>query len=104
MPLYYNIFLFNALIFLINASPQLLEDELRDAVVLVFANKQDLPNAMNVSEVTEKLGLRSMRSRTVSTCTKYICMMKSIYTYSVRQLIQVIHTQRYTVGVEIFDQ
>lgn len=26
------------------------EDELRDAVLLVFANKQDLPNAMSVSE------------------------------------------------------
>jgi signal recognition particle receptor subunit beta len=27
------------------------EDELRDAAVLVFANKQDLPNAMSVAEV-----------------------------------------------------
>jgi ADP-ribosylation factor family len=35
------------------------EDELRDAVLLVFANKQDLPNAMSVSEVTDKLGLHS---------------------------------------------
>merc|ERR1712050_178118 len=39
------------------------EDELRDAVLLVFANKQDLPNAMLASEVTEKLGLHSMRRR-----------------------------------------
>ena len=39
------------------------EDELRDAVVLVFANKQDLPNAMAAPEVTEKLGLHSLRSR-----------------------------------------
>merc|ERR1711934_78256 len=37
----------------------LAEDELRDAVVLVFANKQDLPNAMSVNEVTEKLGLNN---------------------------------------------
>merc|ERR1719476_893193 len=29
------------------------EDEMRDAVVLVFANKQDLPNAMTAAEVTE---------------------------------------------------
>lgn len=28
------------------------EDELRDAVLLVFANKQDLPNAMSVAEVS----------------------------------------------------
>eukprot|EP01119_Soliformovum_irregulare_P016685 TRINITY_DN486_c0_g1_i3.p1 TRINITY_DN486_c0_g1~~TRINITY_DN486_c0_g1_i3.p1 ORF type:complete len:181 (-),score=48.54 TRINITY_DN486_c0_g1_i3:142-684(-) len=39
------------------------EDELREAVVLVFANKQDLPNAMNVAEVTEKLGLNKLRNR-----------------------------------------
>merc|ERR1712096_398155 len=39
------------------------EDEMRDAVVLVFANKQDLPNAMPAAEVTEKLGLNSMRNR-----------------------------------------
>lgn len=47
-------------------SPQLQEDELRDAVLLVFANKQDMPNAMAVSELTDKLGLQTLRSRTVS--------------------------------------
>ncbi|KAK1801889.1 hypothetical protein P4O66_022523, partial [Electrophorus voltai] len=75
----------------------LAEDELRDAVLLVFANKQarrslgffcstqgpplaaitlmlvlhsslypagqDLPNAMNAAEITDKLGLRSLRHR-----------------------------------------
>merc|ERR1719408_739394 len=39
------------------------EDEMRDAVLLVFANKQDLPNAMTAAEVTDKLGLHSMRNR-----------------------------------------
>ncbi|KAF4667164.1 Arf GTPase arf1, partial [Perkinsus chesapeaki] len=39
------------------------EEELRDACVLVFANKQDLPNAMTAAEVTEKLGLHSLRHR-----------------------------------------
>ncbi|RNA35490.1 ADP-ribosylation factor 1 [Brachionus plicatilis] len=39
------------------------EDELRDAVLLIFANKQDLPNAMNAPEITDKLGLHSMRNR-----------------------------------------
>ena len=39
------------------------EDELRDATLLVFANKQDLPNAMSVSEVTDKLGLHSLGNR-----------------------------------------
>merc|ERR1711970_543540 len=39
------------------------EDEMRDAVLLVFANKQDLPNSMTAAEVSEKLGLNSMRNR-----------------------------------------
>ena len=41
----------------------LCEDELRDAVLLVLANKQDLPNAMNANEIAEKLGLHSVRQR-----------------------------------------
>jgi len=39
------------------------EDELCNAVLLVFANKQDLPNAMTTAEVTDKLGLHSLRQR-----------------------------------------
>ncbi|KAG2376576.1 ADP-ribosylation factor 1 cold-induced protein [Vigna angularis] len=39
------------------------KDELREAVLLVFANKQDLPNAMNAAEITDKLGLHSLRQR-----------------------------------------
>ena len=42
------------------------EDELRDAHLLVFANKQDLPNAMSASELTDKLGLQNLRNRKVS--------------------------------------
>lgn len=52
-------------------SKMLSEDELKDAVLLVFANKQDLPNALNVGELTEKLGLSSLRNKTwhiQSTC------------------------------------
>ncbi|RNE98218.1 ADP-ribosylation factor 1 [Trypanosoma rangeli] len=41
----------------------LTEDELRNSILLVFANKQDLPNAMSTTEVTEKLGLQSVRQR-----------------------------------------
>merc|ERR1712039_192330 len=37
------------------------EDEMREAVLLVLANKQDLPNAMTAAEVTEKLGLHTLR-------------------------------------------
>ncbi|XP_077399436.1 ADP-ribosylation factor 4 [Vanacampus margaritifer] len=39
------------------------EDDLKDAVLLVFANKQDLPNAMTASDLTERLGLKEMRGR-----------------------------------------
>ncbi|RWS12779.1 ADP-ribosylation factor 2-like protein [Dinothrombium tinctorium] len=44
-------------------SKMLNEDELRDAVLLVFANKQDLPNAMTASELTDKLNLNSFRGK-----------------------------------------
>lgn len=39
------------------------EDELRNALLLIFANKQDLPNAMSATEITEQLGLHSLRNR-----------------------------------------
>lgn len=48
---------------------KLKEDELSEAVLLIFANKQDLPNAMPAAELTEKLGLNSLRNRRVS----YFC-------------------------------
>ncbi|KIH56893.1 ADP-ribosylation factor family protein [Ancylostoma duodenale] len=39
------------------------EDERRDATLLVFANKQDLPNAMSAAELTDKLGLHNLLCR-----------------------------------------
>jgi|UniRef100_A0A7S4GH08 Arf/Sar family protein len=39
------------------------EDEMKNASLLVFANKQDLPNAMSLTEVTEKLELSKFGSR-----------------------------------------
>lgn len=39
------------------------EDELRDAVLLIFANKQDLPNAMDASYIKEKFKLESLENR-----------------------------------------
>lgn len=39
------------------------EDELRDAALLVFANKQDLPKAMSTTDLTEKLGLQELKKR-----------------------------------------
>ncbi len=43
----------------------LAEDEMRDAVLLVLANKQDLPKAMPVHELTDRLGLHALRGRQV---------------------------------------
>jgi signal recognition particle receptor subunit beta len=34
-----------------------------DAVLLVFANKHDLPAAMTAAEITDALDLRSLRQR-----------------------------------------
>jgi signal recognition particle receptor subunit beta len=42
------------------------EDELRESILLVYANKQDLPNAMTPAEVTDKLALNELRGKTVS--------------------------------------
>merc|ERR1712216_659872 len=39
------------------------KDDMRDAVLLVFANKQDLPDSMTAAEITAKLGLHDMRNR-----------------------------------------
>ena len=36
------------------------EDKICHALLLVFANKQDLLNAMNASEITDKLGLQAL--------------------------------------------
>ncbi|XP_060932095.1 ADP-ribosylation factor 4-like [Limanda limanda] len=44
-------------------SKMLLEDELKDAVLLVFANKQDLPNALSVSELSDRLRLQTLRNK-----------------------------------------
>eukprot|EP01083_Nonionella_stella_P096186 270316_1 len=39
------------------------EDELKDAVLLVLANKQDLPNALAVDDVQRRLGLDELVGR-----------------------------------------
>ena len=39
------------------------DEQLESCAVLVMANKQDLPNAMSIEEITEKLGLISIKDR-----------------------------------------
>jgi small GTP-binding protein len=38
-------------------------EELKDAPLLIYANKQDLPGALSPSELTEKMNLRSIKKR-----------------------------------------
>ncbi|CAB1440997.1 unnamed protein product [Pleuronectes platessa] len=55
-------------------SKMLMEDELKDAVLLVFANKQDLPNALSVSELSDRLRLQTLRNKNwhiESTCATH---------------------------------
>ena len=39
------------------------EEELKDAKLLIFANKQDLPNAMSIAEISQKLGLYHLKNK-----------------------------------------
>lgn len=39
------------------------EEELKDAILLVFANKQDLPNAMPASQIRDSLRLENLNGR-----------------------------------------
>ena len=39
------------------------EDELRNSIVLVLCNKQDLPNALSVQEINEKVGLIKLKQK-----------------------------------------
>lgn len=66
----------NAIIFVVDSSDSeriaeaaeelqnlLAERELQDAVLLVFANKCDLPNALSTNEITNRFELRSITNR-----------------------------------------
>ncbi|KAL2241639.1 UNVERIFIED_CONTAM: ADP-ribosylation factor 1 [Sesamum indicum] len=64
------------------------EEDLRDATVLVFANKQDLPNAMTVPEVTDKLGLHSLRLRRWDS-TKALIGYQAIFPLRFKPAVQI---------------
>ncbi len=40
-------------------------DELKDAIILVMANKQDLPNALTVEEVSERLEIQNIKDKDI---------------------------------------
>ena len=66
------------------------EDELRDALLLVFANKQDLPNAMNAAEITDKLGLHGLKQRTWYI---QVCLITSLFSPELTYLYR-LHVQQ----------
>mmetsp|Transcript_19540 Transcript_19540/g.49363 ORF Transcript_19540/g.49363 Transcript_19540/m.49363 type:complete len:184 (+) Transcript_19540:71-622(+) len=39
------------------------EEELKDAILLIFANKQDMKNALSAAQVSEHLGLATIKNR-----------------------------------------
>jgi len=45
--------------------------ELKDAVILLWANKQDLPNALSGEEVAKRLGIEQLKNRT---CKVFECV------------------------------
>jgi small GTP-binding protein len=55
------------------------QDELRDAIVLVYANKQDLPNAIRTRDLAEKLGLNAAGSRIWQIQGTCACTSEGLY-------------------------
>ena len=53
---------FKAALLVFSPPVQLEEAELQDVVLLVLANKQDLPHAMTVCDITDSLGLRTLKT------------------------------------------
>lgn len=39
------------------------EESMRDVPILVYANKMDLPNALSIPEISERMGLTRLRNR-----------------------------------------
>ena len=39
------------------------EEELKDAALVIFANKQDLPTALKQEQIAEQLGLAGLKNR-----------------------------------------
>ena len=48
-------------------------------MLLVFANKQDLPNALSPAEVTEALGLQNLRNKKVNSHLPKCCSLHRLF-------------------------
>ncbi|KAH8869767.1 ADP-ribosylation factor-like protein 1 [Schistosoma japonicum] len=53
----------DAIIYVVDSMDRDREDELRDAVLVILANKQDISGCMTISEVAQSLGLASIKNR-----------------------------------------
>lgn len=40
------------------------EDDLKNAILMIYANKQDISSSMSTTEISDKLGLLKLRNRT----------------------------------------
>ena len=78
----------------LNSSPLLtliFYNHINFQVLLIFANKQDLPNAMNAAEITDKLGLHSLRNRNWYIQVKVVEKTGKYWPlFSCRQLVQLL--------------
>uniref|UniRef100_I3IWV6 ADP-ribosylation factor 6 n=1 Tax=Oreochromis niloticus TaxID=8128 RepID=I3IWV6_ORENI len=68
--------------------------EMRDAIILIFANKQDLPDAMKPHEIQEKLGLTRIRDRNWGLWGTHLYFRPMLNPHSVFSVITQLHIQR----------
>ena len=78
------------------------EDELRDSVLLVFANKQDLPNAMSAAEMTDKLGLHGLRHRQWYVQHVHVHVLCCVRLYRTAHTYYSAHSLRSTITLQLF--
>jgi GTPase SAR1 family protein len=57
----------------------LTDDNLHDLLLLVFANKQDLPNAMDTTEIADKLGLHDLQQGTWHIQVKIVIFRRFLF-------------------------
>jgi ADP-ribosylation factor-like protein 1 len=60
------------------------EEELKETVIAVFANKQDLEGALTPEEISEKLGLSKIKNRQVRKIVEKLILKWSIFKTSAK--------------------
>jgi ADP-ribosylation factor 6 len=82
----------------------ILDREMKEALLLVFANKQDIPGAMTPTEVTEKLRLGQLKERmwyVVPSCaTTGEGLFEGLVSYDVMKIQQQLLTRSLGLAVE----